>query len=378
MDKFTKARDLLQEEGIDGWLISCNEDGDIHSPYFLGVKSHARHFIYLDKDGNHEILAAQMEAPMIQKSLRNQDILAKVSPYMKHKDMITWLKRLVSKPKVALNFGPDSLRKATGFADYIKAGEVESLRKISPRTNFVSALELIRAMREVKSMGEINNLRENIKITIEVLEDVPNWVKVGMSEKEVQAKIHYEYLKLGEPSFDTIVAAGENSADPHHNSSVKKITSGALLIDTGIRKNQMSSDITWTYWIGGEPPEDFTKAYKVLFDSKKIANAYMKVGIETRTPGIKCREYLAAEGYNHEELFIHGLGHALGYEVHDIGNRMSWKAPKGKKFLENAIYTNEPGLYWQGVYGLRLEDDILVKKDGCEQLSHNPKDPIAI
>nr|MDO8115548.1 hypothetical protein [Candidatus Sigynarchaeota archaeon] len=68
MNKFDRAARLLQEKGIDGWLIVCNEDSDIHSPFFLGLKSHAIHFILIDANGNHKIAAVEMEAPMIKKA----------------------------------------------------------------------------------------------------------------------------------------------------------------------------------------------------------------------------------------------------------------------------------------------------------------------
>ncbi|MFX0098843.1 MAG: M24 family metallopeptidase [Candidatus Hodarchaeota archaeon] len=377
MNKFQRAAKLLQQEGMDAWLIICNEDSDIHSPYFLGIKSHAMHFIFIDSKGQHEILAVQMEAPMIKKTLDNAGVKASVKYYSGGKELIEMLTDLLQKPRIAVNYGENSLLSGTTYADYLKVGELESLKKIAPGTEFISAANLIFQLRSVKSSEEIKVLRENAKITIEVLEGVPDWVKVGMTEKEVEARISYEYLKVGEPAFDTIVATCENSADPHHNSSKKKIQEGALLIDTGVRSNQVRSDVTWTFWAGGKPPEDFTRAYYALYESKKVATQYMKENNPMNLPGIKCREFLQKQGYNHEKLFIHGLGHALGYEVHDIGYRMSWKSPADKLFLKNSVYTNEPGLYWPGKYGLRLEDDILVAEEP-ELLTYNPPEPLII
>jgi len=101
----------------------------------------------------------------------------------------------------------------------------------------------------------LKDLRNVCKATIEILETIPNWVKVGMTEKEVMAKLEYEYSKLGKPSFPAIIATGIHSADPHHNTSTKKIEPGVLLIDTGMQIDEMCSDITWTFWIGNKPPE---------------------------------------------------------------------------------------------------------------------------
>jgi Xaa-Pro aminopeptidase len=376
MNKFDKAAGLLKQHGIDGWLISCNEGSDMHSPYFLGIKSHARHFILIDANGKHQVIAVLMEAPMVKKALDAMKAKVTVRAFNKNEEMIASLKELVAKPTIAVNYGEDSLQTGNAFADYIKAGELESLRKIAPGTRFVSAADLITGMRSVKTPGELATLREDVKMTLEIFETIPSWVKVGMTEQEVMAKLHYEFFKIGEPSFEAIVASGENTADPHHNSSSKKIAPGAFYIDAGMRRDQMSSDITWTYWIGGKPPQDFLDAYHVLYEAKKVANQHMRAGTLTSLPDQECRKYLESKGYDHKKLFIHGLGHSLGYEVHDVGPRASASAPPSAVFEENMVYSNEPGLYWQGKWGLRLEDDIIIKKGDCEQVSYNHEDPV--
>ncbi|NMC03804.1 MAG: aminopeptidase P family protein [Candidatus Lokiarchaeota archaeon] len=376
MNKFDKAAGLLKQHGIDGWLISCNEDSDMHSHYFLGIKSHARHFLLIDANGKHQIIAVLMEAPMIKKALDAMNVQASVRAFNKTEEMIGFLKELLARPTIAVNYGEDALQTGTSFADHIRAGELESLKKIAPGTRFVSAANLITGMRSVKTPGELETLRENVKMTMEIFEGIPGWVKVGMTEQEVMAKLHYEFLKIGEPSFEAIVATGENAADPHHNSSHKKIAPGAFLVDAGLRRDQMCSDITWTYWIGGKPPQEFLDAYHALYEAKKVANQHMRAGSPTIRPDLECRKHLESMGYDHKKLFIHGLGHALGYETHDVGPRVSSAAPAGAIFEERMVYSNEPGLYWQGKWGLRLEDDIIIKDGDCEQVSYNHPDPI--
>ncbi|MEX2680622.1 MAG: M24 family metallopeptidase [Candidatus Sigynarchaeota archaeon] len=376
MNKFDKAAGLLKQRGIDGWLIACNEGSDMHSPYFLGIKSHARHFILIDANGNHQVIAVLMEAPMIKKAIDAMKANVTVRAFNTGEEMLVLLKDVLKKPTIAVNYGEDSLQKATGYADYIKAGELQSLRLIAPGTRFVSAADLIEGMRAVKTPDELASLREAVKMTMEVFESIPEWTKVGMTEQEVMARLHYEFFKIGEPSFEAIVASGENTADPHHNSSSKRITPGAFLVDAGVRYGQMSSDITWTFWIGGRPPQEFLDAYDVLYEAKKIANEHMHAGLPTALPDQECRKYLESRGYDHKKLFVHGLGHSIGYDVHDVGPRISASARPGDIFKENMVYSSEPGLYWQGTWGLRLEDDIIIKKDTCEQVSYNHKDPI--
>lgn len=379
MNKFEKAQQVLKEIGGDGWLIICVEDSDVNSRFMLGVESHARHYIYVGADGNHKVIAVEMEAPMIKRSLKNKGVNAKVVPYNSMKGLVDLLGSLINKPRIALNFGEDILNpEGTAFADHIRAGDYLSMKTLAPQTEFISAAPIIDKLRSVKSPEELKDLRNVCKATIELLESFPNWVKVGMTEKEVKAKLEYEYMKLGKPSFGAIVATGAHSADPHHNTSMKKIELGVLLVDTGLQIDEMCSDITWTFWVGKKPVKEFTYAYKALFESKEVAHKFFTDGTPNNVPAKKCREYLAEKGYDHEKLFFHGYGHSLGFEAHDIGGRISWKVPDSFKLKENMVYTSEPGLYWGEKWGIRLEDDIIIGKDKCELVTYNSKDPILI
>ena len=379
MNKFAKAQQLLQEIKGDGWLIVCDEDNDIHSRYLLGVGSHALHAIFIAADGTHKVLSVVMEANMVKKSLKIKGIDAEVIPFSSESEFIEKLKPIINKPKIAINFGENVFTvDTTSYADYIPFGTQQALQKLLPNTEFISAAPIIYELRSVKSSEELKDLRNVCKATIELLEQIPDFAKVGMTERELMAKLEYEYAKIGKPAFPSIIGTGEHSADPHHNSSNKKIIPGPLLIDTGMQIEEMCSDITWTYWVGSNPSKEFIDAYNALFESKKVANNYYIDGTPSCLPAIKCREYLAEIGYDHLKLFFHGLGHALGFEAHDVGPRVSSKAPENILLKENMVYTNEPGLYWIGKWGIRLEDDLIVGKETCEQVTHNPKDPILI
>lgn len=378
MNKFEKASQFLQDLDADGWLIVCNEDSDINSSFMLGVESHARHYVFVAANGQHEVIAVPMEAPMIKRSLKAKGINVKMHTYNSLSILETFLKKILKNSRIALNFGENVLdAEGTHYADFLRVGDYNSIKNLSSKTELISAASIIYKLRSVKSHTQLNDLRDTCKATMELLEDLPNWVKVGMTENEIRAKLEYEYMKIGKPSFSSIVATGSNSADPHHNTSPKKIEPGVLLIDTGLKLDEMCSDITWTYWIG-KPTEEFEKAYKALYEAKLVANGYMIDESPNYLPAVKCRESLAKEGYDHEKLFFHGLGHSLGFEAHDIGERMSWKVPKHFKLKENMVYTNEPGLYWQDKWGIRLEDDIIIGKENCESVTQVPKDPLLI
>jgi Xaa-Pro aminopeptidase len=379
MNKFEQAQSLLKELNGDGWLIVCDEDSDVNSRFLLGVGAHARHYIYIAVDGEHKVLAVEMEAPMIEKSLKKKGISASVDSYNSIKDLKIKLSLIVNKNRIALNFGENLFsQNSTAFADFIRVGDYFSLKELSPNTEFFSAAPIIDEMRSVKSQKDLKDLRNVCKATLEILESLPDIVKLGMTESEIMAEIEYRYMKLGRPSFPAIVGSGANAADPHHNTSTKKIEQGVLLIDTGLQIDQMCSDITWTFWVGSTPSDEFLKAYNALYESKEIANKYLINNTPNCIPAKKCREYLADEGYDHEKLFFHGFGHSLGFEAHDIGARISWKVSDEFILKENMVYTAEPGLYWKGKWGVRLEDDIVIGKEKCEKLTYNHKEPLTI
>jgi len=379
MNKFEKAQKVLQDLKGDGWLIICMNTSDVHSRFLLGVGSHARHYIFIAANGKHKILTVEMEAPMIKRSLKNKGVQAEVIVYKTMDELVNLLSPLIHKPRIALNFGENVLsEKGTSYADYIRAGDYFSIKTLAPETEFFSAAPIIYELRSVKSSENLKDLRNVCKANLELLEKIPDWVKVGMTEREIKAKLEYEYMKVGKPSFEAIIGTGAHSADPHHNTSDKKIENGVLLIDTGLQIDEMCTDITWTYWVGKNPSEDFIKAYNALYESKEAANLYYRDGIPNNLPAKKCRESLAKNGFDHEKLFFHGLGHALGFEVHGVGARINWKVPEEYKLKENMVYTNEPGLYWFDKWGVRLEDDVIIGKDKCEQVTYVSKDPIII
>ncbi|GAH70504.1 unnamed protein product, partial [marine sediment metagenome] len=220
MNKFEKAREVLRELGVDGWLIICVGESDINSRFMIGVESHIRHYIYIAADGNHKVIAVEMEAPMIERSLKKKGVKAEVFSYKSMKELESFLSAIVKKKRLALNFGENILSpEGTGFADSIKVGDYSSIKKLAPQTEFISAAPIIEALRSVKTPDELANLRNVCKATIDILETLPDWVKVGMTEKDIKAKLEYEYMRLGQPSFESIVATGAHSADPHHNTS---------------------------------------------------------------------------------------------------------------------------------------------------------------
>ncbi|MHA1803125.1 MAG: M24 family metallopeptidase, partial [Promethearchaeota archaeon] len=240
MNKFEQACNILREKNCDGWLIVCNEQSDIHSEFMLGIKTHGRHYIFIAADGHHAVFSVPMEAFMIKKALDHQGIQVNVEVYENMGELKNKLRKILNNKRIALNYGKIfNSKDNTEYADYLRVGDYFALNSLAYNVEFISAAPIIYQLRMIKNEKDLEDLRETCKVTMEILNTLPDWIKIGMTEKEIKARLEHEYLKIGEPSFETIIASCVHSADPHHNTSQKKIKKGVLLIDTGVRINQM-------------------------------------------------------------------------------------------------------------------------------------------
>ncbi|MCS4536971.1 MULTISPECIES: aminopeptidase P family protein [unclassified Mycoplasma] len=251
--------------------------------------------------------------------------------------------------------------------DYLKIETWQYLQKlIKPKEEvFISGQEL----RILKSEEEIKIMQASIDISLKSLEQLKQWIKPGFTEKEVAAKLNY-LMKLNgaeKESFDEIVASGPSSAEPHHHPTDRKLVAGDLLkIDFGALYKGYSADITRTFILsndGAEVQANNPKAQEIL----DIVLAAAKAGRDAVRPGIKaseidkiCRDYIEKAGYG--QYFVHGTGHGLGIDVHEL----PYVSSKAKDYtLEpGMVITVEPGIYIEGLGGARNEDDVLVTETG--------------
>ncbi|MEA4115218.1 aminopeptidase P family protein [Mycoplasma sp. 744] len=247
--------------------------------------------------------------------------------------------------------------------DYLVYQEYEYLK------NIINPNEIVfiygQDLRIIKSKEEIEIMQKTIDISLKSYEELLKWVKPGMTEKEVAARLNY-LMKLNgadKESFDEIVATSKNSAEPHHHPTDDILIEGELLkIDFGALYKGYSADITRTIILGGEKKVNNPELLKI----KKIVEEAAKLGRDAVKPGIYaseidkiCRDYIIEQGYG--KYFVHSTGHGLGIDVHE--------KPGVSKFSDvilepGMIITVEPGIYIEGLGGARNEDDVLVTETG--------------
>ncbi len=196
-----------------------------------------------------------------------------------------------------------------------------------------------------------------------------------MTENDARIILESEMLKRGseEPSFATIVASGNRSSMPHGVASDKIIDAGDFItFDFGAVYKGFHSDMTRTV-VMGPASEQQKNLYSIVLEAQKRGVAAVRAGITGKELDAVCRDYIRERGYTKE--FNHGTGHGVGLEIHEepVAN-----AKSDTVFSENMIITVEPGIYLSGEIGLRIEDSVIVKADGCELLTHSPKELIEI
>lgn len=224
-------------------------------------------------------------------------------------------------------------------------------------------------MRMVKDKDEIELIRKASRIAEGALRETIGLDVRRMRESELKAELEYRMVKYGgEIAFPTIVAYDENASFPHYTTGANdKLPEKLILIDFGAKYRNYVCDITRTFILSWE--EEIVKAYKTVLSAQLKAIEMIRAGIEAEKPDIEARDTIKAEGYPD---YPHSLGHMIGVNVHE-GKRLR----KGEKYklIENMVFTVEPGIYLEGKFGIRIEDDIVVKRGGAEVITSFPKDP---
>lgn len=272
--------------------------------------------------------------------------------------------------KSHLNLSKDE-QKIAVEKSHITLERFEKLSSLSPSLTFVSADEKLNELRMIKDEDEIPVLREAAKLADFGVEVGMNAIKKGKTEMEILAEIEFELKKKGirDMSFSTLVLSGKNSASPHGTPGNNQIKEGDfVLFDLGVILDGYCSDITRTC-VFGSPNDKQEEIYEAVHNGQLAAVEMCKPGVEIGRVDQTARGIIAKKGYG--DYFIHRIGHGLGIEVHEYPSMTS----ENKELLQEGMtFTIEPGIYVPEIGGVRIEDDLLITKNGVEVLTKFPKD----
>ena len=235
------------------------------------------------------------------------------------------------------------------------------------KSGFVEMPSVLTTMRETKDALELKALRAANRLACLAYEYIRPRVKTGMRECEVAAEMERFMRVHGAKSvsFFTIVAFGEHTANPHHETGTRKLKENeAVLMDFGCVYGNYCSDMTRSWWHGKKEPTEYTKIWKLVDKARKAGIKTAKIGVECRAVDGAARRIIDQAGYG--PYFTHGTGHGVGLEIHEnpYNNQTSCYVLK-----EGNIVTVEPGIYLPGKYGVRLEDTVAITTKGARILT---------
>ena len=265
--------------------------------------------------------------------------------------------------------------KCLGYEEeYLTVAELMSYEK-RLNAKLVPYNEKIYSFRSVKEPWELKLMRKAQDITDKAFLEVLTKIKVGMSEKQLQAELIYCLLKNGADNlaFDPIVVSGPNTSMPHGVPGERLIQAGDFItMDFGALYGGYCADMTRTVAVGFAT-EEMQKVYHTVLEAQLAGIAATKAGVKGKDVDAAARQVIADAGYG--PYFGHGYGHCLGMEVHEApGCSAGWDT----EMQVNMICSAEPGIYLPGKFGVRIEDVVIFTEDGCEDITHSPKELIIV
>jgi Xaa-Pro dipeptidase len=364
--RLEKARKLMVQEKIDAIVLS----GGASPLYFANVQfgggerlwalvipAKARPFIVcpaFEEDRARELIAGTPFAHDADIRTWEED----ESPYSK---LIQGLKdRGVARGRV----GVDETIKFV-FADGIAhAG--------APAFQVVSATPVTAGCRMIKDAHEIECIRLAGQATVRVYEAVYKALDEGMTQRDVNALIQAAYARVGFPG-EASLNIGEYTASPHGSRTPQTIREGTIImLDDGCRVEGYTSDITRTFVLG-KPTDKMLAVFEIVQRAQKAALEAARPGVSNEVVDAAARKVVVDAGYGPGfKYFTHRVGHGLGMEMHEWsyfvkGNMYGW--PANPTLQSGMIFSDEPGIYIRGEFGIRLEDDLHVTEAGAELLT---------
>ncbi len=254
---------------------------------------------------------------------------------------------------------------ATSFDSYLSLRDKLEKVELRPISKEISSI------RAVKDQNEIESIQKAVEISSQALISTLDLVRPGTRERDIALELEYRMRGNGAEriSFETIVASGENTALPHATPGYRKFEHGDfVVIDYGAVYNGYNSDETCTFIIGSVSDRQ-KEIYGIVKNAHDKAVDSVRAGVSCSEVDRIARSHIANAGLG--KYFSHGTGHGVGLDVHEAPRLFT----KAEGYLEKGmVVTIEPGVYIPDQWGVRIEDMVLVKEDGCEVLTKIPKD----
>lgn len=354
-NRVKKVRDILEAEKLDALFIS--------SPYniryvtgFDGFGTHEREGFALLTKANLYICAD----PRLSEGARKNSKGTTIIEFGAEKRLLPQLQEILHEEKI----------QTIGFEENLTVSELKRFRRLK-NVKFKETQEIIEYVRQVKDVKELTYLQHACTLTDATFSFILKNIRTGMTEKDAAWEME-KYIREsgGELAFPTIVAFGKNSVVPHHKTGKTKLEPNSIvLLDFGANVEGYSADMTRTVFMGRAPTE-FKKMYETVRVGQEKAFSPQKVTCS----GIDhiARDYIKKQGY---PSVPHSVGHGVGLEVHELPHITPGY---NQEILTNTPFTIEPGIYINGIGGVRIEDTVWWSGKKIISLTHSPKNLIEL
>lgn len=352
LDRQARVRTEMENQGIDILFITPSSD----LLYLLGYPAHASERLTLlgiPHQGEAFVVVPRLEASRLDEWRGRIDI----HPWNETESPFALVHQLIEDVDGA----------TIGISDHVRASVLLQFQDLIPHVRFVLGSRVVSAQRVIKDEVEIGHLRTASERTDAVWDEFIQTSRLaGRTEREVGDDIVHLLRKHGLPTLSFLtVASGPNSASPHHRMGDRVIEPGdAVVFDFGARWHHYTSDLTRTVHVG-EPSDEYRQAYDVVLRANQIAYEAVRPGVPCEEVDRAARDVISHAGYG--DYFIHRVGHGLGLDVHEepylVGGNTS-------PLQAGMVFSDEPGVYLPGKFGIRIEDTLVCREGGAERLNH--------
>ncbi|MEX1157430.1 MAG: Xaa-Pro peptidase family protein [Thermomicrobiales bacterium] len=358
--RMERAKAEMARQGVDFLFVTPSSD----LTYLLGYPAHASErmtLLCVPREGEPFVVAPTLEAVRLES---RSDIV----------DVHRW-EETESPAELVARLVENAAGASVGVSDQTWAVFLIRLQEKLPDTTFTSGNNVLRELRMVKDEREIDLLREAGARADRAWERFIASSRIaGRTERDVAGDIRALMSDEGlEPGGFLIVGSGPNSSSPHHMTSDRVIQDGeAVVFDFGSPYQHYYSDITRTIHVG-EPSDAFRRVYDVVLAANRAARAAVRPGVACEAIDRAARDVIEEAGYG--EYFIHRVGHGLGLDGHEEpymvdGNKLP--------LAPGMVFSDEPGIYIPGKFGVRIEDILVCTADGAESFNDATRDLIVM
>ena len=356
-----KLVSIMGAEKVDAMLIAPSEDLE----FLLGFSPHMDERFqgfFITKDKEMFYIVPQLNREEMQGTLRGR----KVYDWSDGEGFLDTVETALKE------FGLEN--KTIGVNGTTSAVSVLDIKN-RINVNFVNGRPILEELRIIKSDDELENLRKAAAIADRVFEEILEYIKPGLQEKDIKEKIQELFIKNGadDISFNPIVASGPNSSKPHYNQYSRYIQEkDVIILDFGCKYKGLCSDMSRTVFVGGVT-DDERKIYDIVYKAQDEGEKAVKEGVTAESVDAVSRNIIKEAGYG--EYFLNRLGHGIGFSVHEAPDIKGGN----KRVLEKGMaFSIEPGIYLPGKFGVRIENIVIIGKDGPEAINKANKELVVV